>query len=270
VPDIDDVTKYNTEANGNGPTNEDFAIDWFCRGLTQWTKDCATIFTSDFIAQHRMGNFPLLRGQIHYSVVKSAFTEYVLYLKRRYIKETLDPEAAAVQKRIADKRSRSLNRRQQVIPLKSYFSFCRFLIYPQLLGRRLALLKHHHFPKACVKMVEELSADGMSSEESEGEAGMPRVFKIKKLDWRSEELSTWLHRVDDMPVKNKQNSVLHHRSMRRVRNFSDKVSRRPPVCGLSVNLYKGEWLGRQDLRSRRRLGDVDRPLDLAPIDEYLP
>jgi hypothetical protein len=121
VPDVDDVTTYNTEANGNGPTNEDFAIEWFCCGLTQWTKGCATIFAVDFIAQHRMGNFPLLRGQIHHYDVKSAFTDY---LKRLYIKETLVSIAAASQKRNANKRSQSSSADD------SSFSLYWFLIDP--------------------------------------------------------------------------------------------------------------------------------------------
>jgi hypothetical protein len=115
VADHDTAQKYNEQvAHVQGPTNSSFIMDWSCPGWTQWSKDCATIFAHDFSAQIQGGAFPLLRGQIGHDSIKNAFRDYIKYLKRRYTKESADPVHAAAEKAKADKRSRSVNRREQV------------------------------------------------------------------------------------------------------------------------------------------------------------
>jgi hypothetical protein len=128
-------------------------------------------------------------------------------------------------------------------------------------------MTHHGFPAAAVSMVENLDLDGMSSEASEGEMGMARIFRIKKLPWRNPDLTTWLHRIDRLPLKNLHNSVLTKRSVQRERHFSDIVStKRPPVVGLPRNLYNPHWLQRQDSRAQKRLAALDDDFDLPSID----
>jgi hypothetical protein len=113
--DISQVLEFNSGGfPQSGPTNEEFLMDWGCAGLTDWTKDCITIFTADFVSRHHNGEFPALSGTITNESVSSAFRDYVMYLKRKACTETKDAKLAASKKVIADKRSRSLNRRHQV------------------------------------------------------------------------------------------------------------------------------------------------------------
>jgi hypothetical protein len=120
-------------------------------------------------------------------------------------------------------------------------------------------------------MVETLDIDAMSSEESEGEVGMERRFRVKKLPWRNLELATWLHRIDALPTKNAANSVLTKRRTHRLREHSDIISRqRPALSGMPVNFYQAEWLQAQDSRTAKRLGAVEQPFILPAIDQFLP
>jgi hypothetical protein len=133
------------------------------------------------------------------------------------------------------------------------------------------LLKHHGFPGQIVTAVEGLDIDGMSSEDSEGELGTRRLFRIKKLPWRSDKLGTWFHRIDALPLKNAHDSVLTRRVEHRQRLTSDRISdKRSPPHGLPINLYNQDWLRGRDSRFLKRLGIKNDNLNLPTIDEYTP
>ncbi|PVF91945.1 hypothetical protein CPB86DRAFT_845663 [Serendipita vermifera] len=254
VANHQDALEYNRgRSKAKGPTSENFVMDWDCTGLTPWTRDCTTIFGHEFLMQHQAHGFASIKGMIiDISLVKSSFRDYILYLKRRYNAEHKEPMEASDQRNKANKQARSWSRRQQ------------------LLGRRVALLKHHKFPEDCIDVVQEdLGVDGMSSEESDGEVGTVRTFKIKRVPWRSQDLTVWLHRVDALPTKNARNAVLTRRWPPRKRIISDlDSSRSQTVHKLPVNFYRGDWLTDQDERSRARL-DVDEiPFELPKIDDF--
>lgn len=79
--------EYNTGGSQeNGPTVENLIMDWSYPGLTQWTKDCATIFAADFLSQHKACSFPLIyRVSVDEAMVTTSFKDYVLYLKKKYL-----------------------------------------------------------------------------------------------------------------------------------------------------------------------------------------
>lgn len=132
-------------------------------------------------------------------------------------------------------------------------------------------MRHHTFPQDTIEVVEQLDIDGMSSEESEGEVGVNRSYKIKRLPWRSHELGTWLKRVDAMPMKNMQNDVLSKRCNYRQRIPSDKESqRRGPVNRLPTNMYNAEWIRDQGDRAVMRLGVIKELMLLPKIDDLTP
>jgi hypothetical protein len=109
----------------------------------------------------------------------------------------------------------------------------------------------------------------MSSEESDGEIGTQRNFKIRNLPWRDPDLTRWLHRVDSLPTRNAQNSRLVQRWISRQRNVSDLEStRKKSLTGLPINFYKSEWLMGQDRRSRARLNVDTTAFNLPKIDEF--
>jgi hypothetical protein len=261
--------EYNAGASHNGPASDSFLLDWHCAGVTPWTQDCITIITHDFLGQVAAGVFPNLHETIGFEKVSSAVRDYVTHLKKGYTAAISSPHTAAVAKQRLEKRSRSLNRRQQVRYNVSRAD--KWLISCQLLGRRISLLKHHYFPEDAVEMVNALDIDGMSSEDSDGELGTERKFHIKKLPWRSEDLTAWLHRIDGMPTKNISNHILKSRRYLRTRFPSDLVTdRRGPVASLPQNLYRREWLEGQGLRALKRLGVREDIYLLPKIDEFAP
>ncbi|KAG8767260.1 hypothetical protein FS842_004489 [Serendipita sp. 407] len=254
-PSIDRKTSERYDANELpelGPTLQDFVLDWEAPGLTKWTRDCVTLFSHEFCSLHRSQAFPELRFvPVSAATVKESFRDYVLYLKRRYLKEQTNPRSAAKERADADRRSRIANRRRQ------------------LLGRRLALMHHHKFPEDSIKMVEGLDIDGMSSEQSEGDVGSAREFRIKQLPWRSPDLTAFLHRIDKLPTKNGDNKILRQRSNERRRVTADlRSTRRLPISGLPVNLYRSEWLQGLSERDQKRLNVVDKAFKFPKIDDY--
>lgn len=116
------------------------------------------------------------------------------------------------------------------------------------------MAQHHNLPKAAVDLIEALDVEGASSEESEGEIGDQRGFKIKTLPWRSPHLTTWLHRIDELPAKNNLGATLPRRMGHRRRQASDLVSQdRPPVPKLQANLYNADWLQKRPPRFAKQL-----------------
>jgi hypothetical protein len=135
----------------------------------------------------------------------------------------------------------------------------------------MALLRHHEFPEGSIQLLEHLDIDGMSSEESVGEPGTRRTYKIKKLPWRDQEFTAWLQRIDGLPLKNAQQSILPRRSDYRTRMVSDLVSEsRPPVSGLPSSLYKAEWLQNRNPKFLEKLKVQDVKFSLPQIDQYIP
>jgi hypothetical protein len=113
--------------------------------------------------------------------------------------------------------------------------------------------------------------EGMSSEDSEGELGTRRSFRIKKLPWRSDELTLWLQRIDKLSLKNSHAEILARRVEHRRRLSSDKTSdKRSPPYGLPVNFYNPSWLGGRDSRFLKRLAINSTKLPLPKIDDYAP
>jgi hypothetical protein len=119
--------------------------------------------------------------------------------------------------------------------------------------------------------MKDLDVDGMSSEASVGEVGTQRYYRIKKLPWRHPDLTSWLHRIDMMPLKNARQAIIPRRSECRQRRPSDLISdSRPPVHGLPMNLYSKDWLHGRSNRFIETLDPRRYMVDLPLIDQYVP
>lgn len=130
------------------------------------------------------------------------------------------------------------------------------------------MIKHHNLPKAAEALVEALDTEGVSSEESEGEIGDDRSYKIKGLAWRSPQLTNWLHRIDELPTKNVLGAVIPKRMARRHRQASDLVSGdRPPVPNLQRNLYDPIWLQKRPALYSKQLC-INGEFVLPALDHY--
>lgn len=137
------------------------------------------------------------------------------------------------------------------------------------------MVKHHHFPDIAVEILEKLDKAGMSSEDSDGEpgtgTGTGRTFRIKRLPWRSSELTEWLHRIDNMPTKNANGAVLAKMAVYRNRISSDIESQaRSPVHRLPRRFYRAEWMRLQSKRAVKEFAVSGVDVSLPKIDEFLP
>jgi hypothetical protein len=131
-------------------------------------------------------------------------------------------------------------------------------------------MKHHGLPSGVIDLVKMLGINGMSSESSDGDiGGNDRTYLVKRLPWRSDELTTWLHRIDALPRKNRVGVNLTHYTVSRKRELSDLESVRPPRRRLPVNFYDREWMSQQDDRSRARLGINVHVFNLPKLDQFL-
>lgn len=129
-------------------------------------------------------------------------------------------------------------------------------------------MEHHNVPKPAVDLVEALDMEGISSEESEGEIGEDRTYKVKALPWRNPQLTAWLHRIDRLPIKNRLGAVMSKRTTYRRRQDSDLVSEeRPPVPSLHRNMYEPNWLQKRPPRFSKQLC-VDGDFTLPALDPY--
>ncbi|PVF90950.1 hypothetical protein CPB86DRAFT_720344 [Serendipita vermifera] len=251
TPDDDVAINYNTNVpHVVGPTEEELIIDWGITGRTSWTKACADIFARDFCSQHENGSFPLIQGHdVEKSEIKQFFLIYVVGLKRKYKRASEDPIAAKEQQATANQRARSLNRRKQVH------------------NRRVKLLQHHGFQPEAIQVVNDLGVDGMSSEESDGEIGSTsRTFKIKRLRWRSRDITAFLHQVDELPTRNSENRNLFRLAPSRTRVIKDIDSlNRSAVGGLHKNIYDPDWLNQQDQRKKDELHPRESLFDIPRV-----
>ncbi|CAG8605338.1 15219_t:CDS:2 [Acaulospora colombiana] len=245
----EDISKRYSKGDASieGPNSNNFVLDWGTRATTQWTKDCAGIFARDFCSRHKSEPFPLLIGKVDLMEVENAFLTHILYLKRLYLKEKVDPIGAAADKGLMDQRSRSFR-------------------------RRVALMKYHDFPSDSITMVKSLGVDGVSSEESDGESesGSDRIFKIKRLSWRSPDLTTFLRRIDELPLKKRGKRPLYQRRLRRRRVVADINSEgRDAVPSLPSNLYRTEWLQSLNERARKKLDTQKDAFVFPRIDDLV-
>lgn len=115
--DPDQVKDYNRKNPSKfciGPDNECLRMDWGSKGVTNWTRDCASILASDMCVRKTNGGFSWVRYPFTEGEVANAFKIYIRPLKRKYQREVDDPMFAAEHQEAAKKRSRSFSRRKQV------------------------------------------------------------------------------------------------------------------------------------------------------------
>ena len=113
-------------------------------------------------------------------------------------------------------------------------------------------------------MVQELGVPGMSSDESDHEAGSGEAtYLITKKPWRANQVTAWLRALDALHLR-----ARYQRQWRatagawpHLRLISDKLSERAPVEGLACNFYTQEFMGSLCPHSLSEL-DVQDAIDL--------
>jgi hypothetical protein len=114
----------------------------------------------------------------------------------------------------------------------------------------------HKFPAAASDILESLGVDGMSSEDSDGDIrGTQRVFHVKALPWRHQDLTRWLHYLDKFP-RNPIGSIgmRSYSKLTRQRVMDQNtLSARQPPRGLSEAFFDPSWLAAQPPFTHQRL-----------------
>jgi hypothetical protein len=127
--------------------------------------------------------------------------------------------------------------------LYSALAYLILIHFVQLFNSRKRKLKSIQASEDALGLLEMLGAEGMSSEESEGELRLPgRRYLIKSLPWRAPDLTAWLHEIDSLPAAYAR-PYSSRTYQQRTRVPSNLVSKkcRPPI-GLPASFYRQEWL----------------------------
>ena len=114
-------------------------------------------------------------------------------------------------------------------------------------------------------MLEQFGVDGMSSDESETEAGVKQYVILNK-SWRPEEVSRWLQGMDAvaaLTTKGRGNRP-------RMRIMSTRIDdTRPAVRGLPKNAYNATWYATLGTFARADLHRRDDDYDFSHCQEVL-
>lgn len=114
----------------------------------------------------------------------------------------------------------------------------------QLLNRRVSALEQHDFDTKTLTL---LGVDGMSSDDSDrDEDGTVCSYIIRRVPWRSDELSDWLRQIDNVPTTTTLGRKGKHRLPRL--NTGTNTSTRKAPNGLPKSFYNDEWSAKLDTK----------------------
>ncbi|PVF91561.1 hypothetical protein CPB86DRAFT_830523 [Serendipita vermifera] len=129
--------------------NENLTLDWANPGLTNWTKHVTAAFVADFLSEYRGKSFPLKEDPNTGEIIR-IFIRFVLHLKAIFVKHR-DKLPISNRDEQARRKARKRSRRRQLLKL------------------RKTIVSQYEIPGPSLKALHLLGADGMSSEDSEGE-----------------------------------------------------------------------------------------------------
>ncbi|KDQ06155.1 hypothetical protein BOTBODRAFT_121840 [Botryobasidium botryosum FD-172 SS1] len=216
-PPLTDEVEKHVKHELPGPTQQSFRIDYNGHPQGPWNSAAALVFCESFLDNDIFADTP-------FDKVEHAFTTYLKRLREVYrVQEGhyTEEERKARQKRDA-LRTRKLN----------------------MYDRRLhaaSVWKHHlkrHF-EALVK----LGVDGMSSDETDHEAGIGSYRVINKA-WRHPSVRLWLRALDWLHLISRLGNRQQFTpgNLPRERVPSDRFSKRSHVPNLPRNFYEEAYI----------------------------
>ena len=117
-----------------------------------------------------------------------------------------------------------------------------------------------------LKVVETLTAAGMSSDESESEDGVA-TYRIKKLAWRNRALTPLLKRInEDYNPTNAFGKLRPGNKPRNRKRGNGMLSMRDPPTGLPLNYYDRYWYDGLTNKQKHDLG-ASRSLPIPELEE---
>lgn len=211
--------------------NENLTLDWANPGLTNWTKHVTAAFVADFLSEYRGKSFPLKEDPNTGEIIR-IFIRFVLHLKAIFVKHR-DKLPISNRDEQARRKARKRSRRRQ-----------------------------YEIPGPSLKALHLLGADGMSSEDSEGEVGQKdRQYRVKRLPWRSSAVTRWLHSIDQLPLDERYT---------RNRIISDLQSDRcTPPRNLPRSFYDRDWLESRSHFFGDTLHIAEETMDFPSLAPYI-
>jgi hypothetical protein len=215
---------------------------------TPWNKSVTEVFVQSFLSA---GFFECTEPD----TIAKAFSVHLRTLREQYVSQHLSPEARAERSKKAGRAERKRNvsaNFKQVFPLNAIH---------QLFHRRRSVaikypeLRHH------VDVISSFGVDGMSSDESDHESGVPR-YRILQKSWRNPRVTPWLRIFDAIHLHSRWGPIgrVTAGSKPHTRVVSTEVDdTHPAVTHLPKNAYDTAWLD--------GLSEVDRRR-LQPREEY--
>lgn len=133
----------------------------------------------------------------------------------------------------------------------------------QIARRRGEVLEGYGDLKDVAPYLNKLGVDGMSGDESDHMGGHRR-YVVRKLNWRSDEVTNALRVLDALALVSHWTRDGRPRPGKfpHVRIDSGRVENRDPVRNLPRNFYRPEWLNTLDKYERREL-NVGKPVALT-------
>ncbi|KAH9840938.1 uncharacterized protein C8Q71DRAFT_701912 [Rhodofomes roseus] len=242
IPSKHGILAFDTTSGRECCTAATFSYDINTSPGTDWNTSAARVFIADFQAHYaQLGKSD--------QEVKEAWISHAESLHRQFRARSRDE--AEVQ--YDDMCHRREERKRQ------------------LFSRRRHIAGTLISPRA-VELLDALGVHGMSSDESDHEAGRGEAtYIIPAKQWRSPELQTWLRTLDSLHlfVRYRGGFKASQGGWPHFRVSSRNVSSAPAVTGLPVNCYAPSILKEYDSFKMKWLSPISKVIDLTHSDRIM-
>ena len=238
LPSDDEVAAFDPTSGRECCTADHFSYDIRLRPSSHWNRSAARVFAADF-GQH----YPQF-GKSEDEIVH-AWKKHTETLRRQFASLEQQDIQAAYQRSIHRQRERKRQVGTRHCQLAVTFSLP---LSNQLFQRRRTLTMAYLTP-ADTELLDALGVHGMSSDESDHEAGNGEpTYIIRSKQWCSPELQDWLRTLDSLHIalRYKTHFDVTQGGWPHYRVAGRKVSSRAPVQGLPLNCYSTSLLESYD------------------------
>ncbi|KAH9031995.1 hypothetical protein EDB85DRAFT_1865382 [Lactarius pseudohatsudake] len=235
LPSRKEFARFEKRMKG-GPTRKNFRVQLTGSLACRWNCRAADVFSKAYIKKYK--------SRFKHEDLVACFKTHLRTLKNQH--ERIEAGPTKTQMDIERCSTSARRTRRQ-----------------GLARRRGEVLEAYEELQEIAPHLNKLRVDGMSGDESDHSGGHRR-YVVRKLDWRSDEVTFTLRSLDALALVSHWTSDGRPRPGKfpHVRTISDKVENRDPVCNLPRNFYAKDWLDQLDQYERREL-NIRKPMNLT-------